>query len=62
MAKLKFILNDRYQQWKYGVALYNSLSDVSVSGNRIKLATDRQVFIEPIILKEHTEREDIIVK
>jgi len=55
-------LNDRYQNGKYGVALYNSLSDVSVSGNQIRLATDRQVFIEPKIQKEHTERKDIIVK
>ena len=55
-------LNDRYQHGKYGVTLYNCLSDVLVSGNLIKLATDRQVFMEPRIQKEHVERKDIIVK
>ena len=54
--------NNKYQNGKHGIALYNSLSDVRVTKNRIKLTTAEQLLVEPRIQKEHELRKDIIVR
>lgn len=61
IEKNKFY-NDKHQFGKYGIALYNTLSDVQVINNRVGLKTTEQLLVEPRIRKDHEVRKDIIVR
>ena len=54
--------NDRYNRGKYAVALYNSLSNVDVRDNDIKLLSKSGLFIAPEIRELHSEKKDIVFK